>query len=143
MNEAITDADVIMMLRVQLERQHEAAFPANELKSPATFVKDEFVVALCDAKDFIDRRCPSGGKRLVVDNGSENGTNRFTETKGPEKGGIDSLWLRGKKRFEAGGAVFRNYAGIDEKGKEFVPREIVIRRAEICEVESQASGHEM
>jgi aspartate carbamoyltransferase catalytic subunit len=28
--EAIQDADVIMMLRVQLERQHEAAFPASE-----------------------------------------------------------------------------------------------------------------
>jgi aspartate carbamoyltransferase catalytic subunit len=28
--EAIRDADVIMMLRVQLERQHEAAFPASE-----------------------------------------------------------------------------------------------------------------
>jgi len=28
--EAIRDADVIMMLRVQLERQHEAAFPATE-----------------------------------------------------------------------------------------------------------------
>ncbi|MBV8812021.1 MAG: aspartate carbamoyltransferase catalytic subunit [Acidobacteriaceae bacterium] len=27
---AIRDVDVIMMLRVQLERQHEAAFPANE-----------------------------------------------------------------------------------------------------------------
>jgi aspartate carbamoyltransferase catalytic subunit len=30
MREAITGADVIMMLRVQLERQHEAAFPAAE-----------------------------------------------------------------------------------------------------------------
>jgi aspartate carbamoyltransferase catalytic subunit len=30
MNEAIRDADVVMMLRVQLERQHEAAFPAGE-----------------------------------------------------------------------------------------------------------------
>src|SRR5580658_883845 len=30
MNEAIRDADVIMMLRVQLERQHEASFPSNE-----------------------------------------------------------------------------------------------------------------
>ncbi len=30
MREAIRDADVIMMLRVQLERQHEAAFPASE-----------------------------------------------------------------------------------------------------------------
>lgn len=30
MNEAIKDADVIMMLRVQLERQHEAAFPDGE-----------------------------------------------------------------------------------------------------------------
>ena len=30
MQEAIAGADVIMMLRVQLERQHEAAFPANE-----------------------------------------------------------------------------------------------------------------
>src|SRR5579859_2831379 len=30
MREAIRDADVIMMLRVQLERQHEATFPANE-----------------------------------------------------------------------------------------------------------------
>jgi aspartate carbamoyltransferase catalytic subunit len=30
MEEAIRDADVIMMLRVQLERQHEAAFSANE-----------------------------------------------------------------------------------------------------------------
>ena len=29
-NEAIRDADVIMMLRVQLERQHEASFPAGE-----------------------------------------------------------------------------------------------------------------
>src|SRR5579883_1978381 len=28
--QAIRNADVIMMLRVQLERQHEAAFPANE-----------------------------------------------------------------------------------------------------------------
>jgi aspartate carbamoyltransferase catalytic subunit len=28
--QAIRDADVIMMLRVQLERQHEAPFPANE-----------------------------------------------------------------------------------------------------------------
>jgi aspartate carbamoyltransferase catalytic subunit len=30
MNEAIRGADVIMMLRVQLERQHEATFPASE-----------------------------------------------------------------------------------------------------------------
>src|SRR5712671_6985904 len=30
MNAAIQDADVIMMLRVQLERQHEASFPAGE-----------------------------------------------------------------------------------------------------------------
>jgi aspartate carbamoyltransferase catalytic subunit len=30
MNEAITDADVIMMLRVQFERQHETPFPAGE-----------------------------------------------------------------------------------------------------------------
>lgn len=30
MNDAIRNADVIMMLRVQLERQHEAAFPASE-----------------------------------------------------------------------------------------------------------------
>jgi aspartate carbamoyltransferase catalytic subunit len=30
MDEAIRDVDVIMMLRVQLERQHEAAFPAGE-----------------------------------------------------------------------------------------------------------------
>jgi len=30
MREAIRNADVIMMLRVQLERQHEAAFPAGE-----------------------------------------------------------------------------------------------------------------
>ncbi len=30
LREAIKDADVIMMLRVQLERQHEAAFPASE-----------------------------------------------------------------------------------------------------------------
>jgi aspartate carbamoyltransferase catalytic subunit len=30
MQEAIQDADVIMMLRVQLERQYEAAFPVNE-----------------------------------------------------------------------------------------------------------------
>src|SRR2546421_1800676 len=30
MDQAIRDADVIMMLRVQLERQHEAAFPASE-----------------------------------------------------------------------------------------------------------------
>src|SRR5579863_420317 len=30
MTEAIRDADVIMMSRVQLERQHEAAFPAGE-----------------------------------------------------------------------------------------------------------------
>ena len=30
MREAIADADVIMMLRVQLERQHEAAFPSGE-----------------------------------------------------------------------------------------------------------------
>jgi len=30
MNEAIRDADVIMMLRVQLERQPQAAFPVNE-----------------------------------------------------------------------------------------------------------------
>ena len=29
-NEAIRDADVVMMLRVQLERQHEAAFPAAD-----------------------------------------------------------------------------------------------------------------
>jgi aspartate carbamoyltransferase catalytic subunit len=29
-SDAIRDADVIMMLRVQLERQHEAAFPASE-----------------------------------------------------------------------------------------------------------------
>jgi aspartate carbamoyltransferase catalytic subunit len=30
MREAITGADVVMMLRVQLERQHETAFPASE-----------------------------------------------------------------------------------------------------------------
>ncbi len=30
MDEAIRNADVLMMLRVQLERQHEAAFPASE-----------------------------------------------------------------------------------------------------------------
>ena len=30
MDDALRDADVIMMLRVQLERQHEASFPASE-----------------------------------------------------------------------------------------------------------------
>ena len=29
-SEAIRDADVIMMLRVQLERQHETSFPAGD-----------------------------------------------------------------------------------------------------------------
>ena len=33
MDEAIRDADVIMMLRVQLERQHEAAFPGQRIFS--------------------------------------------------------------------------------------------------------------
>ena len=32
-NEAIRDADVIMMLRVQLERQHEASFPAMNISN--------------------------------------------------------------------------------------------------------------
>ncbi len=34
--EAIRQADVIMMLRVQLERQHESAFPAGRVFSNST-----------------------------------------------------------------------------------------------------------
>jgi aspartate carbamoyltransferase catalytic subunit len=48
MRKAIRDADVIMMLRVQLERQHETAFPRSEYFSFYGLTLDHFELARPD-----------------------------------------------------------------------------------------------
>lgn len=48
MKKAIRDADVIMMLRVQLERQHETAFPRSEYFSFYGLTLDHFELAKPD-----------------------------------------------------------------------------------------------
>ena len=93
MDEAIRDADVIMMLRVQLERQHEAAFPAGEYfrfyglrlehmeagqagrdrhasgahqSRPRNFLRGGGLAALGHSQSGGERRCgPHGGARKV------------------------------------------------------------------------------
>lgn len=73
------------------EEPFEATFPRDKLKGPGAVVGDEFVVAFRDAQDFVDGLGPRRWERIVVDNGSENGAERFAQAKDTKKDSIDGL----------------------------------------------------
>jgi len=66
------------------EEPFEAALAGYELERPGPVARDEFVVTFGDAQDFVDGLGPRGRERLLVDDGTEDGTEGLTQTKDAE-----------------------------------------------------------
>ena len=116
------------------EKPLESTFACDETQRPIALLCDEFVVAFGDAKYFVDGFGPGRGKGLLLDDGCENGAQGLAQTKNAEENRVYRVRLGGKKRTQASGAVVRNEAGVDQKGDEFVPRQIVAAGVKIREV---------
>jgi hypothetical protein len=50
------------------EKPVQAAFPADKLKRPGSFLGDKFIVALGHAEDFVDGFNPGGGEGITIHN---------------------------------------------------------------------------
>jgi len=70
------------------EEPVQAAFACDKLEGPGSFVRDQLIMAIGDAKNLVDRFNPGRGEWLLVDNGCENGAKRFAKTQDAEKDGV-------------------------------------------------------
>lgn len=59
------------------EKPVQAAFTGYELERPGTLVSHEFVVPFGNPQYFIDRLDPGRRERLSINDGSEDGAERF------------------------------------------------------------------
>lgn len=100
-------------------------------------------MAFRDAKDFVDRFGPGSGKRLSLDNGGEDGAERFAQTQNAEKNGVNRMRFCVEKGAKAGGAILRNQASINKKGDKFAPGKIADGGTEISEIEGETAGNEV
>ena len=125
------------------EQPIQAAFTGDELERPGPFVRDELVVAFGDAKDFIDRLDPGSGKGLFVDDGAEDGAERFPQTENAEKNGVHGLRFGGEKGTETSSTILGDQAGIEKERHEFIPGKIVSEGREVGEIEGEAAGNEV
>lgn len=125
------------------EKPVQAAFPADKLKRPGSFVGDKFIVALGHAEDFVDGFNPGGGERITIHDRCENGAERFAESQDAEENSIDSVRFGGKKWPEPCSPIVRNESRIHKKGNKFVPGEVMGGGREIGEIESEPARDEM
>lgn len=73
------------------EEPLETTFTGHKLKGPGAVAGNEFVVTLGDAEDFVDRFDPGRWKGFLVDDGSEDGAERFAQAKNAEEDCIDGV----------------------------------------------------
>ena len=120
----------------------ESALAGDEVKGPRGVAVSEFVVALGDAKDFVDGLDPGGRKGLPLDDRGKHRAERFTQAQNTQQNGIDGVRLGAGERAEAGSALFRNEPGINEEGDELIPGEVVGRGSGIGEVEGEPASNQ-
>ena len=70
------------------EEPVQAAFAGDKLEGPGTFVGDQLIMAIGDAKNLVDRFNPGRREWLIVDYGCENGAKRFAKTQDAQKDGV-------------------------------------------------------
>jgi hypothetical protein len=120
----------------------QSVLARDELERPGAAVGDEFVVAFGDAENFVDGFDPGTRILFTLHQGGKDSPETFAEAEDAQKNRVNRLRLVQQERAQASGTVLRNQAGIDQKGNEFVPGEIMSRRRGIGEVESETSGDE-
>ncbi len=121
----------------------EATFKGDEFQAPTFSARNKFVVSFGKTQQIVDGFDPSFRERLLLDEGSEDGTEGFAEAQDFEENSVDSLRLGSRKGIKARGALGSDYAGIDEERNEFVPGEIVCSRRGVSEIKREASGDEV
>lgn len=124
------------------EQPLQPFFLRDKLKTPAVLLGNQFVVALSNPQDFIDWFGPMAGKKLMLDNGSEDGAEGFAKPQDLEQNGVDGFCLGEQQRPEPGGALWSDEFCVQQEGDEFVPGEVVGNGRGIREIESEAAGYE-
>ncbi len=124
------------------EQPFQPFFSGDKLKTPAVFVGNQFVVALRNPQDFINWLGPMAGKRLMLDNGSEDGAEGFAKPQDLEQNGVDGICLGQQQRPEPGCALRSDEFRVQQEGDEFVPREVVGNWRGIREIEGEVAGNE-
>lgn len=80
------------------EEPFQATFAGDIVQGPGAVVRDELVMAFCDAQDFVDRFDPGSRKRFLLYAGSEDGAEAFSQAEYAEQDSIDRVRLGGEKR---------------------------------------------
>jgi hypothetical protein len=124
------------------EQPLEAAFAGDIVEGPGTFAGHQLIVAFGDAENLVDGFDPGRGKPLPLCNRRKDGAQGFTQTEDAKQHGVDGKRLSGKEGPEAGSALLRHKAGIDEEGHKLLPGEVVRGGGEVGKVESQAASDE-
>jgi hypothetical protein len=83
----------------------ETTFAGDELERPCAFLRDQLIVALGDAQDFVDRFGPGSGERLSFDNRREHGAETFAKAKNAQENSVNSMRFCVEKRAETGSAI--------------------------------------
>jgi hypothetical protein len=121
----------------------KATFTSDELERPDTVMGDELIVTFGDAEDLIDGLDPGSGEGFFVDNGSEDGAERFAKAEDAEENGVHGSRFRGEQGTETGGTFLGDQASIDEERDEFIPRQIVGGGGDVGEIEGETTGDEV
>jgi hypothetical protein len=88
------------------EQPLQAFFSRDKLKTPAVLLGNQFVVALSNPQDFINWLGPMAGKRLMLDNGSEDGAEGLAKAQDLEQNGVDGSCLGQQQRPEPGSTLW-------------------------------------
>ncbi len=103
-------------------------------------MREKFIVAFGNAEDLVDGFDPGSRKRLFVDDRREDGTEGFAQPQNAEQDSINGLGFRVEERAKARGARERDQAGIDKKGDELVPGEVMCGGREIGKIECHTTS---
>ena len=125
------------------EEPFKAAFTSDEFKAPDFSAGHQFVVAFCKAKQIVDGLDPAFGEGLFLHEGRKDGADGFAQAKNFQKNGVDGLRLSEQQGMKAGSTFGGDDAGVDEKGNELVPGEVMCGGSGIGEVEGEATGDEV
>jgi len=125
------------------EQPLEPTFARDKMEGPGALTRNELVMPLGDAQDFVDRFDPGRRKGLAFSDAREDGAERFAKPERAEQHGIDGLRLGRGQRTEASGALAGDQMRIGEEGYEFIPGEMAGSGGEIGEVQGQAPGDEV
>ena len=87
------------------EQPLEPTFARDKMEGPGALTRNELVMPLGDAQDFVDRFDPGSGERLSVHQRGKDGSQRLPKAQGAKENGVHGMRFGPEEWPEAGGAL--------------------------------------